>query len=50
MLVWSLVALIATVRFLEIYNALKETFPHFDKAFGLLYKDFGVKELIDAIK
>ncbi len=43
-------ALNATVRFLEKYNALKETFPHFDKAFGLLYKDFGVKELIDAIK
>ena len=42
-------ALDATLRFLEKYNVMEETFPHFDKAFEFLYKDFGIKELIDAV-
>ena len=42
--------LTATLRFLEKYNAMKEAFPHFNKAFEFLYKDSGVQELIDAVK
>ena len=42
--------LTATLRFLEKYNAMKEAFPHFNKAFEFLYKDSGIQELIDAVK